>query len=93
MRTALGCCGLYQHEDAFRDGSVFTVPSHCVGAFEIKTSLCLGKENMDKNCRNPAISAVARDSKCSSLIKTKPALDVMCKGACMVAELSSKGNV
>lgn len=57
MRIALGCCGLYQHADAFRDGLVFTIPSRCVSAFEMKTS-CLAQGKYGKKCRKPAISAI-----------------------------------
>lgn len=39
MTIALGNRGLYQHKDAFREGLVFVIPSHSVGAFEIERSL------------------------------------------------------
>lgn len=48
MTTALGSWGLYQHKDAFRDGLVFAVLSHFVGAFEMTGSLCLAWEKYEK---------------------------------------------
>lgn len=50
------CSGLYQHEDAFRDDLVFTIPSLCVGAFGMKTSKKIYKKK--KTFRKAAISAV-----------------------------------
>lgn len=39
----------FQHEDAFREGLVFAIPSHSMGfAFEIKTSLCLPRKTKEE---------------------------------------------
>lgn len=48
MATALGSRGLCQQKDAFMEGLVFAIPSHSVGAFEIKRSLCFAQKIHEK---------------------------------------------
>lgn len=46
----MGCTP--QHEVAFMDVSICIIPSHPVRAFEMKPTLCLAIENMEKIVEN-----------------------------------------